>query len=397
MSLAIACVHPKGENDAYDGLFLCDSEMDRVAIDLAGCPILVEHDSKPVGRVLHAFKDSNDGRLHAVFETNNDTFGGAVAGSFISSGLVGEVSLGHECSIQHSADGSQRVVGKIPRELSLVQRGAREGTQILGKTKKIPPQRYIKLTDSKNTVQKTTMSATDSTQIPPADQSQANSDIMKQLLEQVKALTEAQTLNKKENEELKNANDKFAEQVEASEASGKRKRAGILDGSVKDYFATLMAKYSTELAPHEEQLQDMLTSMKSNSASEPMVTALACAAAAATGSVTELEAQYQSNKKLKTELDELKQKFAEHQAPMFSKKAERVETVLAEASATTQQPKRPAQFASIFGGTSVRTPAMMKGSGMRETNPDMWNDLVSNASIGKGMPKIDAFMNMIKK
>jgi hypothetical protein len=213
----------------------------------------------------------------------------------------------------------------------------------------------------------------------------------------VKQLTEAQTLSSKENEELKEANGKFAKQVEESEAAGKRKRENVLNGSVKEYFATLMNKYETELKPHEEQLQGMMDAMKSNSASEPMVQALACAAAAAKGSVTELEEQYQNAKKMKTEIDELKAKIANQAAPLFSKKEERVSTVDAQASASSNKPKVPAPFASIFGGTALRTPASLKGSGMREANPAMWNDLLSNAPMGRGMPKIDAFMSMIQK
>lgn len=395
--LSVACVHPKGEDDDYDGLYLRNCEMDRVGKQLVGCPILVEHDSEPVGKVIHAFQDSTDGRLHAVFETDNNTFGGCVAGAFVRAGLFPEVSLGHECKIEHSADGSQRVVEKTPTELSIVQRGAREGTKIMGKTKKSQPQRYIKLIKPKDTIQKQEMSSTETTQIPPAEQNKANDEMVKQLLEQVKALTEQQTLQQKENEQLKEANTKFAAQVEQQEAAGKRKREGILDGSVKEYFQTLMSKYETELKPHEEQLQSMMDAMKGNSASEPMVQALACAAAAAKGSVTELEEAYQANKKMKTEIDELKKQLNTQAAPMFSKKEERVEKVEAQASVTTQKPREPAQFSSIFGGAAVRTPASLKGAGMRETNPAMWNDLMANATMGKGMPKIDAFMSMIKK
>ena len=391
--LSVACVHPKGEPDGTDTLYLCDGEMDRVADQLRDCPLLVEHDSKPVGKVVHAYQDKTDRKLYAVFETDPSTFGGAVAGSLVSCGVLGEVSLGHECSIQHSADGSQRVVGKIPTELSIVQKGAREGTHILGKTRKIPAKRYIKLDKPIVSVTKPEMSAT---QIPPPEQNKQNDDMVKQLLEQVKALTESATLASKENEELKEANGKFAQKVEEQEAVGKRKREGIIEGSVKDYFAQLMTKYETELKPHEEQLAGMMDAMKSNSASEPMVQALACAAAAAKGSVTELEESYQAQKKLKTEIDGLKAKLSNQATPMFGKKEERVEIVEAQASATSA-PKEPAAFASIFGGVPLRTPSSMRSAGMRETNPGMWNDLLKNAPRGKGMPKIDAFMSMIQK
>ena len=395
--LSVACVHPKGEDDTKDTLYFCDNELASAAADLVGCPLLVEHDSEPVGKVIHAYQDKKDRKLYAIFETDPSTFGGCLAGNLVRSGLVSEVSLAHDVSIEHSQNGDRRVVGKVPTELSIVEKGARKGTKILGKSKKNPTKRYIKVQSNVINSTKSKMSATDATQIPSSEQSLASDQMMKQLLEQVKMLTEQQTLASKENEELKSANEKFATQVAEAEAVGKRKRTDLIDGSVKEYFTTLMEKYKTELAPHEAQLDSMFQSMKSNSASEPMVTALACAAAAAKGSVTELEAQYQSNKKMKTELDALKAQIAEHSKPMFANKSERVETVTALASATTSAPKTPSEFTSIFGGAVTRTPATLRGAGMREVNPAMWNDLVKNAPIGRGMPKIDAFMSMIKK
>ena len=134
--LSVACVHPKGEPDGTDTLYLCDGEMDRAADQLRGRPVLFEHDSDPVGKVIHAYQDKTDRKLYAVFETNNDTFGGSVAGNFVRSGLVTEVSLGHTCDIQHSANGDQKVINKTPTELSLVQKGARAGTRIFAKTQK---------------------------------------------------------------------------------------------------------------------------------------------------------------------------------------------------------------------------------------------------------------------
>jgi len=389
--LGVARIHPRGEDKDYDGLYFKRDELDRCAKNLRGLPVLFEHDSDPVGTVLHSYV-GDEGDLFGVFETNNTTFGGAVCGSFISTGLVNEVSLGHECTIESSADGSQRVTKKMPTELSIVQKGARKGTQIFAKTKKNPAKRYINISQNNIINNKRKMTDTSAPQIPSAD---ADSAMMKQLLEQVKLLTEKQALSSQENEALKEANFKFAAQVEESEAAGKRKRESVLDGSIKSYFAELMAKYETELKPHEEQLQGMMESMKSNSASEPMVQALACAARASKGSVTDLEASYQANKKMKTELDELKAKFTNQSTQMFAKKEERVE---AQASASTDAVAKPASFSSIFGGPSLRTPDMLRGSGMRETNPKMWADLLHSAPKNSGgMPKIDAFMSMITR
>ena len=240
------------------------------------------------------------------------------------------------------------------------------------------------------------MSEQTSTQISSPSATENNDVMMKQLLEQVKMLTEAQTLKDQELTQVKEANAAYAEQVEKSEAAGKRKRENALDNGIKEYFQQLMAKYETELKPHEAELDGMMEAMKSNSSSEPLVQALACAAAAAKGSVTELEESYQANKKMKLEIEELKKTFSEQSKPLFSKKEERVETVEAQASATTA-PKTPASFNSIFGGVVARTPATMKGAGMRERDPDMWKDLLASAPRTRGMPKVDAFLNMMIK
>lgn len=406
--LAVAAVHPKGEDDAYDGLYFRDSEMDTLASGMRNLPLLVEHDGEAVGKVLHAFKNPEDKRLYAVFETNTDTFRGCVAGGLVKHGLTGDVSLGHECRIQHSNDGTQRVVEKIPIELSIVEKGAREKTHILEKTTFKPSKSYInirpnypKRTEPLCFLQSTMAESQDTTlpstsQIPAAISTQSNPDMVKQLLEQVKSLTEAQTLREKENADLRSANDKFASQVAKSDAAGKRKRETAIDGSIKEWMQTLLAKYETELKPHEEDLQGMFDGMKNNAEAEPMIQALACAAAAAKGSVTELETQYQANKKLKKDLADLQAKLSEQSTPMFSQKQERVETVSAQASASNQ-PAEPKTFNSIFS-RPMRTPSTLKGAGMRETNPTMWKDLMDSAPRGNvGMPKIDAFMKMINK
>jgi len=402
--LAVAAVHPKGEDDDYDGLYFRDTEMATLARSMRGLPVLVEHDSEPVGQVLHAFKNNNDKRLYAVFETNNDSFGGCLAGSFIKHGLTGDVSLGHECRIESSAEGVQRVVEKVPTELSICEKGAREKTHIYAKTQKNDDKKYIKLVTNSIAPRTTppTNTMTDTTNAPtpqiPAPVSETSSpEMVRQLLEQVRALTEAQTKVDQENATLKEANAKFAEQVEKTEAAGKRKREAAIDGSIKEYFKTLLAKYESELKPHEAEIDGMFEGMKNNAEAEPMIQALQCAAAAAAGSVTELEEQYQANKKLKTELDALQSKLAEQSKPMFANKQERVETAVVSATASADTaPAQPKTFNSIFS-KPVRTPASLKGAGMRETNPEMWKDLMNSAPRGTGMPKIDAFMSMIQK
>jgi hypothetical protein len=225
-------------------------------------------------------------------------------------------------------------------------------------------------------------------------------DMVQQLLQQVKELTEKEALQRKENQDLKLANETYASRVAEHEATGKRKREGMLDGTIKNYFESLMKKYETELKPYESQLGEIMQNMKSNASSEPMIQALACAAASAEGSVTELEAQYQQNKKLKLQIDEMTKQLKTQERQMFSKPEERVLTV--EASATPAQipsnpPKVPDTFASVFQGSTKTRPQDLKASGMRERAPKLWNDLLKNAPTSVGMPKINDFMKSFKK
>ena len=84
---------------------------------------------------------------------------------------------------------------------------------------------------------------------------------------------------------------------------------------------------SPSLELHEAELDGMFEGMKNNAEAEPMIQALACAAAAAKGSVTELEAQYQANKKLKTELDDLRSKMAEESITNNTQHQKRCSTI----------------------------------------------------------------------
>ena len=391
--LGVCAVHPKGESTDYDGLYYRDDEMAALARDLSDKPLLVEHDSKPVGRVLHAYKNDIDKRLYAIFETNTDTFGGCLAGSMLKHGLVGEVSLGHNCQIESSNGGNMRVIGKNAVELSLVEKGARPETKIYGKTIIERNKRYINNSNAEQ--QYTKMSDTDAKpQIPQTVTDASSPDMVKQLLEQVRLLTEKQTKLDQENENLKSSNAQFAEKVEIVEAAGKRKREQAIDGSIKDYFQTLMAKYEETLKPHETEIGSMLERMKGNSASEPLVQALACAAAAAKGSVAELEKAYQSNKRLKTEIDAKDELLKNQTTQAFAKPAERVVTeVRADASATASA---SSSIDNIFSAHSGRR-GQLKGRGMKETNPEMFKQLIASAPMGQGLPKLDEFMGLFKK
>jgi FtsZ-binding cell division protein ZapB len=60
-----------------------------------------------------------------------------------------------------------------------------------------------------------------------------NPDMMKELLSQVKGLSETMAVLRQENESLKETNAKFAEENERVQAAGKRKREAAVDGTIK--------------------------------------------------------------------------------------------------------------------------------------------------------------------
>lgn len=400
MVLAVGCVHPEGEKEDYDGLYFRQNEMETLANDLVGLPIYVEHmEDQKVGDVVHAWV-GDDKRCYTMLETSGDNFPGILAGRMLHHGLCGDLSLGHTCKIDNSAN---CVVEKIPTEVSICEKGARENTHIYGvdgpqKTNR----RYINnyrlrvssekdktmANDSAAPVTTTTDAPTvdSATKAPQADQN----SMMSQLLEQVKKLTEQ---NAKLNAKSKSQAEKYAkyeEQMAKEQELGKRKREQAVDGSIKDYFKQLIAKYQKELAPYEPELNQMVEGMKGNAAATPMVEALACCAAMSASSTTELEAAYQENKRLKLELEKNQSELKATLEPHFSQQSQRVQEVKAAASANSAGSSN--DYASIFSTNSA--PKYGKSAGMRETNPQMWSDLLNSAPKTSGMPTVEDFIGL---
>lgn len=387
MVLAVGCVHPKGEDDAYDGLYFRDSEMAELAAKLPGLPLCVEHlDDQPIGRVAHAWVAPNR-QCYALFETQGDSFGGILAGRMVEHNLTPELSLGHTCTIEQSDQG-MAVVGKEPTEVSICAKGARDGTQIVGRTMRA---NYIKVGPSPSNALFVMADAPSQNEPQPAGTVAPNSnDMMTQLLEQVKQLSEAHALTTKQNSELQAKYDAANAKVEQVELAGKRKREQAVDGTIKDFFTNLMSKYENELKPHEAELGQIVESMKENANSTPMVEAIACAAAQHAKSTVELEAAYQEIKRLKTEKSEQDAKLANANSTMFGKVNERVQ-VEAVASADVAP---AARHSSIFSA-GVPKP-IGQSRGMRELNPSLWDDLCKSSSRETGMPTVEDFLKLKK-
>jgi hypothetical protein len=150
-----------------------------------------------------------------------------------------------------------------------------------------------------------------------------------------------------------------------------------------------MAKYESELKPHEAELGTIVESMKDNVNSTPMVEAISCAAAQHAKSTVELEAAYQEIKRLKTVQDAQNAAMANANSTMFGGKAERVE-VEAVASADTA----PVRAASIFAAGAPTQVGQSRG--MKELNPGMWDDLVRSSTRSTGMPTVEDFLKIKK-
>jgi hypothetical protein len=132
-----------------------------------------------------------------------------------------------------------------------------------------------------------------------------------------------------------------------------------------------------------------------------MIAAIECCAAQASKSTVELEAAYQENKRLKTELSEFTTKLAEASRPAFSERADRVE-IKAAASAgsagSAAPPAAAARHASIFAPALPSGAPGGRAAGMKELNPALWNDMwkATRSTQSTGMPSIEAFMKLKK-
>jgi hypothetical protein len=181
----------------------------------------------PIGSVAHAWV-APDRRLYALFETADD-FGGFLAGRMVAHDLTTELSLGHTCTIE-SSDNSMVVVDKQPTEISLCSKGARAGTRIVGRTS---TPHYIRVTASASAHAPMADAQSQSEPTTAGTVAPTSNDMMTQLLEQVKQLSEAHALATAQNTELQAKFDEASQKVEMAEMAGKRKREQAVDGTIK--------------------------------------------------------------------------------------------------------------------------------------------------------------------
>ena len=127
--LVCGCVSPPPQTDPnYKGIYfhVCD-DMPAKAKGMCGTPLRMEHvpDSN-VGRVKHAWL-APDGSLYALAEIDTTCAVGALAASYIKTGIYKGFSLGYRVGMSNR---NQAVVKTI-HELSLCREGAHEGCIIL--------------------------------------------------------------------------------------------------------------------------------------------------------------------------------------------------------------------------------------------------------------------------
>ena len=369
MVLATGCCHPVGEDASYDGLYLKRNEMPGFAAALRGMPIYVEHDSnRRVGTIDHAWTTDDDA-LHVLFETDESNFAGHLAANLIKQGLCHELSLGHDVTIAQSAGEPSRVTGKTPNEVSLVVKGARDNTRIHAwgrNTRASDPtaaSQYIFRTqdDDAPTMDSVPTDATTTTPTAPAETEVADQrDVMNELRQQADT-------NARMSAQLAELQSQLGEYKKV----GQKRRSDAISGGVKDWFDSIVAKFPKEMGAHSDKFSEIFKAMAQNDEAEPMVQLLSCAATAHKSSTVALEKKYQEErsswdserKRMKTQLDASK--------PAFAEPKERFEAPIA--------PSAPDAYNRMFG-EAPQVAAAQRGSGMRGTNPAMYNTLMKRAS-----------------
>lgn len=113
------------------------------------------------------------------------------------------------------------------------------------------------------------------------------------------------------------------EQVQKMNATNKRKREEVIEGTIKDFVANMIAKYQTELKPHADDLAQMFNGMKESEQAEPMLALLSCAASATSHNTKALEKSYQETKRLKTEMASFRSEVQSMKKPAMATPTER--------------------------------------------------------------------------
>jgi len=430
MVLGVGCCHPVAEQDPnYDGLYLRSDEMRSFAAELRGKPVYLEHQTEhPVGKIDHAWV-SGDDALQVLFETDDSGFAGHLAANVIKKGLCAELSLGHDCKIAHSAEGSMQVVGKRANEVSIVVKGARPNTHIHAWGRNVPPatapQPGLHGSAPPNLVERRGGGSDHATDLPPspalpptattarqyisttaasgvqptahAMSSEPNADAPNAEAEPIESTNSAPSssatdemptsvLNELRQQSTVNAQMQsqlaaLQQQLQGYQQVGQKRRQETLDGAVKDWVKQILSTHQKELGQYEDKYAEMFKAMQANEEAEPMVQLLSCAAAKSAASTAAFEKKYQEaqreNKRLRTQIDAAQ--------PAFSKSAERFAPTPPPSQA--QNPVAPTDaYNRMFAPPTAASQA--RGGGMRAVNPSLWDTMTRRArTMPGGGPK----------
>lgn len=127
-----AVIHPPATNDKKSlrwwGLDIREGEIDSVVKKWRWLPLFIkhQHDSKPCGWVTH-FERGTNNELNVYMVVNSSHPRGKEAFEGIDSGKFLAVSLG-QMGVQHPV--TKKIAGIIPLEVSLCEKGGRDGTFI---------------------------------------------------------------------------------------------------------------------------------------------------------------------------------------------------------------------------------------------------------------------------
>lgn len=123
--------NPRGEDDAYNGLYLTQKEI-RDAVDdrsLIGVPVKTEHKGGGVGKIV-SVNVGNNGDLMCLLEIDESSMIGSLAGGFVRDGLATELSLGYTVDVKNTQN-HLKAIKKQVHEVSIVRKGARKGCYIV--------------------------------------------------------------------------------------------------------------------------------------------------------------------------------------------------------------------------------------------------------------------------
>ena len=100
---------------------------------MEGLPVKIEHKGIAVGKVITSW--INNGKMDLLIDVDEGIFEGNIVSRFVRDGVVNDLSLGYNVSLQFSEKSQTYVAAKKTyNEVSIVRTGARTGCHINGYT-----------------------------------------------------------------------------------------------------------------------------------------------------------------------------------------------------------------------------------------------------------------------